>query len=223
MYLFLSTICRKLDVVTVKGSEVPMGIFTYDCLLDQHFKSEDEIKRKRRPSMETRPERRRAGSVTSDDEGETKPSSRAANTDGDGDAPASSPKHGDGQKSLVKGGNRGSSEDLHLVVDNGETWCSPEDPTSDVFQTDYDLKTLRRHITPEFETIFKKGVDLYLSGDWPAAKTMLQQASEIMKTLTGNPSCIGDGPCLTLIQYIEEHNNEAPKGTWKGFRPLTSK
>ena len=24
--------CRRLDVVTVKGSEVPIGIYTYDCL-----------------------------------------------------------------------------------------------------------------------------------------------------------------------------------------------
>jgi len=28
---------RRLDVVTVKGSEVPIGIFTYDCLQDQIF------------------------------------------------------------------------------------------------------------------------------------------------------------------------------------------
>lgn len=29
--------CRKLDVVTVKGSEVPIGIYTYDCFQDQVF------------------------------------------------------------------------------------------------------------------------------------------------------------------------------------------
>lgn len=29
--------CRKLDVVTVKGSEVPIGIYTYDCFQDQPF------------------------------------------------------------------------------------------------------------------------------------------------------------------------------------------
>jgi class 3 adenylate cyclase len=31
--------CRRLDVVTVKGSEVPIGIYTYDCLQDQIFPS----------------------------------------------------------------------------------------------------------------------------------------------------------------------------------------
>ena len=30
--------CRRLDIVTVKGSEVPINIFTYDCLQDQTFK-----------------------------------------------------------------------------------------------------------------------------------------------------------------------------------------
>jgi hypothetical protein len=29
--------CRKVDVVTVKGSEVPIGIYTYDCFQDQIF------------------------------------------------------------------------------------------------------------------------------------------------------------------------------------------
>lgn len=29
--------CRRLDVVTVKGSEVPIGIYTYDALQDQQF------------------------------------------------------------------------------------------------------------------------------------------------------------------------------------------
>ncbi len=29
--------CRKVDVVTVKGSEVPIGIYTYDCFQDQNF------------------------------------------------------------------------------------------------------------------------------------------------------------------------------------------
>ncbi|CAM9613903.1 unnamed protein product [Ectocarpus fasciculatus] len=29
--------CRKLDIVTVKGSEVPIGVYTYDCLQDQKF------------------------------------------------------------------------------------------------------------------------------------------------------------------------------------------
>eukprot|EP00595_Chromulina_sp_UTEXLB2642_P002229 CAMPEP_0196763136 /NCGR_PEP_ID=MMETSP1095-20130614/3501_1 /TAXON_ID=96789 ORGANISM="Chromulina nebulosa, Strain UTEXLB2642" /NCGR_SAMPLE_ID=MMETSP1095 /ASSEMBLY_ACC=CAM_ASM_000446 /LENGTH=259 /DNA_ID=CAMNT_0042115707 /DNA_START=1796 /DNA_END=2576 /DNA_ORIENTATION=+ len=40
--------CRKLDVVTVKGSEVPIGIYTYDSLQDQDFL---EDRKKRRSSV----------------------------------------------------------------------------------------------------------------------------------------------------------------------------
>jgi len=33
---------------------------------------------------------------------------------------------------------------------------------------------------------------------------------------------IGDGPCQTLIAYMEKENCQAPPG-WKGVRQLTSK
>ena len=33
-------VMRRLDVVTVKGSEVPIGIYTYDALQDQYFRED---------------------------------------------------------------------------------------------------------------------------------------------------------------------------------------
>ena len=36
------------------------------------------------------------------------------------------------------------------------------------------------------------------------------------------PHFDGDGPSLTLLEYMEERNFIAPSN-WKGFRPLTSK
>jgi hypothetical protein len=36
--------CRKLDVVTVKGSEVPKGVFTYDTYLDQTLPSRSNFR-----------------------------------------------------------------------------------------------------------------------------------------------------------------------------------
>jgi len=42
--------CRKIDVVTVKGSEVPIGLFTYDCLQDQIFPVENT--RSKKPSYD---------------------------------------------------------------------------------------------------------------------------------------------------------------------------
>jgi class 3 adenylate cyclase len=38
--------CRRLDIVTVKGSEVPIGIYTYDCLQTRVFKSKRAKKAK---------------------------------------------------------------------------------------------------------------------------------------------------------------------------------
>lgn len=35
--------CRRLDVITVKGSEVPIGIYTYDCQQDQYFAPKREV------------------------------------------------------------------------------------------------------------------------------------------------------------------------------------
>ena len=42
------SVMRRLDVVTVKGSEVPIGIYTYDALQDQYFKEDSH---RSRPSL----------------------------------------------------------------------------------------------------------------------------------------------------------------------------
>ena len=147
--------CRRLDVVTVKGSEVPIGIYTYDCLQDQLFRSKRSQK---------------AGSKKNEEENATNFYTNTA--------------------------------DLH-----------------EVFEKDYDLVTLRKHITPEFLNEFKQGVDTYLQGDWTAARKYLEKASELMSQV---PSKTGDGPSLTLLRYMEAHGWQAPS-SWKGFRPLTSK
>lgn len=39
------SVMRRLDVVTVKGSEVPIGIYTYDALQDQVFKEDQKRSR----------------------------------------------------------------------------------------------------------------------------------------------------------------------------------
>lgn len=49
---------------------------------------------------------------------------------------------------------------------------------------------------------------------------MLSAANDMMKLLV--PESEGDGPCLTLLEYMEERNWTAPSD-WQGYRPLTSK
>jgi hypothetical protein len=78
-------------------------------------------------------------------------------------------------------------------------WLYPDDPTGDVFE---------------------EGIALYLAGDWPGARVLLEKADSQMAQLA--PALGGDGPCKTLLSYMGNQNFEAPS-TWKGYRPLTSK
>jgi hypothetical protein len=69
-------------------------------------------------------------------------------------------------------------------------------------------------------SIFAEGVNLYIAGDWLAAKIALDKANNIMAKLA--PTLGGDGPCKTLLEYMAEFGPSAPSD-WKGYRPLTSK
>jgi len=83
------------------------------------------------------------------------------------------------------------------------------------------MLTLRKHATdPEFLSLFKEGIKLYLAGDWAGAKTFLERSDLFMKE--NAPILGGDGPSKTLLSYMSNQNFEAPK-SWKGYRPLTSK
>eukprot|EP01038_Epipyxis_sp_PR26KG_P015176 gene15176-20442_t len=62
--------CRRLDVVTVKGSEVPIGIYTYDANQEYDFKRLEleetkAARRQRRPSIESKADIGKNPSVTS--------------------------------------------------------------------------------------------------------------------------------------------------------------
>jgi hypothetical protein len=58
------------------------------------------------------------------------------------------------------------------------------------------------------------------TGKWDDARDLLSAANDMMKLLV--PGSEGDGPCLTLLEYMEERNWTAPSD-WQGYRPLTSK
>jgi class 3 adenylate cyclase len=141
--------CRRLDVVTVKGSEFPIGIYTYDALQDQPFYSKKHFPAGMSPPV----------------------------------------------------------------------FMKPVNEMTDVFEKDYDLVTLRNHITSEFLSVFNSGIEAYLGGEWEVAKEKLEQANSLMALV---PTMKGDGPCLTLLRYMEDHGWKAPS-SWKGYRPLTSK
>ena len=121
--------------------------------------------------------------------------------------------------------------------------------TPNVWERDQDLREMRSHVNKDFEKKYAAGLEQYLKGNFRESVQYLKEADEIMienvvydgrmddvnamgqKLLDANSNdeevChlrreIGDGPCQTLIAYMEKENCQAPPG-WKGVRQLTSK
>lgn len=190
--------CRRVDVVTVKGSEVPIGIYTYDCLQDQEFP--DLYPKRRRSSM---------ADSESEDGRRVTPIPLVGALQSVGGAPNVS-----AQPTILPPPRRPS-----IQISNEVVFMTPDDDTDDCFERDSDLKALREHVTEEFTEVFTEGVNAYVAGDWSTARKHLEEANSMMAEVE---NLDGDGPCKTLLSYMEELGWEAPS-TWKGFRPLTSK
>ncbi len=200
-------VMRRLDVVTVKGSEVPIGIYTYDALQDQVFQ---ENKKDQRPSLNAFVDDAVPMNGT--------PSARHSRVFPGASAPAVEPAtSGSGTNTPA----RRPSISLMPGASATTKFLTADDHVADVFEQDYDMLTLRKHATdPEFLNIFKEGVALYLAGDWKGAKVLLARSDLYMRECV--PELDGDGPSQTLLRYMENQNFEPPK-SWQGFRPLTSK
>lgn len=118
-----------------------------------------------------------------------------------------------------------------------------------IWKTDADLRDMRSHITQEFLTIYNTALSQYLNGSFEDAIISFREANELMITSViedgkiPNASVLGyklldpdsvdeevrylrkelgDGPCQTLIAFIESNGVKKPKD-WKGYRKLTSK
>lgn len=129
-------------------------------------------------------------------------------------------------------------------ADNDAMNCS-----SSIWKTDADLREMRSHITPEFLNSYQTGLSQYLNGSFEDAAKSLRHANELMiesviddgkipnasalgsKLLDPNSTDeevlylrkeFGDGPCQTLIAFIERKNFQKPTD-WRGVRKLTSK
>lgn len=185
--------CRRLDVITVKGSEVPIGIFTYDALQDQVF-NDNKIADNHR---------HRASTVVA-------PGQLASLQDSSVMESAALAPSVLSQQSFQQS----------FKSSKAPKFMTKADPTDEIFDMDSDLLQLRAHVTDKFLHTFNEGVKAYLAGDWPAARTFLEDSDKQMAEAA--PSLGGDGPSQTLLSYMSDHGWTAPS-TWKGFRPLTSK
>lgn len=63
-------------------------------------------------------------------------------------------------------------------------------------------------------------LQLYLCGDWPAARQALELCLTSRTSVAGQH--IEDGPSRTLLDVMAGHNYQAPPG-WNGVRELTEK
>ena len=200
-------LCRKCDVVTVKGSEVPIGIYTYDCLESQMFpRIKIQPKKEGEEIFELCPEEEEAADIRNERYAKMNlPVPPYDEDDQSEDEADTIPVTG----ALANF----SSEEIIFARNNIET--------HDLFEIDTDLKILRAHAVDEaFQIIFKSGVDDYLDGNWASGREKLQQANNMMAKLA--PSLGRDGPCATLLDYMIEMGPDAPDW-WKGYRPLTAK
>jgi hypothetical protein len=181
--------CRRLDVITVKGSEVPIGIYTYDVQQNQLFLKKKEPK-----------QHHRGGTHKHNSDTNTNTGTGATSGGGGGGMTTKEIK---------------SKKNLHEPK-----FLSIAHETSEVFEQDYDLITLRNHVKSEFLSLFQEGLELYLQGDWGTARGFFEKTTLMMKQIPFFEE--GDGPSNTLLRYMEGHGWQAPS-SWKGFRPLTSK
>ena len=81
--------------------------------------------------------------------------------------------------------------------------------TQQVWTEDQDLVDLRHMITDPIRTLWDKGIEAYIAGDWATAKEVFEETLRMTKGK--------DGPSKQLLGYIGEHGNVAPSN-WKGYR-----
>lgn len=124
--------------------------------------------------------------------------------------------------------------------------------TPSIWETDQDLKSMRQHVTDQFQQKYHDGLQEYLDGNWKTAIQFLQDADNMMfeevleqgfvdymtedlreygratstaiskDELTRLKNEYGDGACKCLIQYMQRRDGVAPP-EWHGVRHLMSK
>ena len=198
---------RRLDVVTVKGSETPIEIYTYDTISKQ---SSTNASTPKDDDMMAPPMPSRRGS--------SKGIGTPTTFDSLPSLDESKETIGGSEKIIRK---RSMSSKSLLPKRRNSLFNSSHDP-DEVIDQDPDMINLRAHINDAFIEEFAKGVNKYITGDWPTAKGHFEKSNEIMieNALTYESS--GDGPSQTLLKYMGSHEFKAPDN-WQGFRPLTSK
>ena len=84
-----------------------------------------------------------------------------------------------------------------------------------------DFKNVRRRYTEKFYTMYQKGFNEYINGNWQQAKDLLKQSIQALDNSycgSGNNSNTGEVSVENILKFMEGYNNEAPDD-WMGYRP----
>ena len=64
-----------------------------------------------------------------------------------------------------------------------------------------------------FRRALTQGIEKYIAGEWKVAKKTLEVC------VKASPHIGGDGPSRAVLDFMKEHNYEAP-AAWPGYRVL---
>lgn len=185
--------CRRIDVIKKSATDEVVTLYTYDTNLDIEVEKEkivhhplpDERSQRRTQLLN----RRITGSTFS---------TRISGTS----------EHRDYKlESMIKSSNQKSN--IRPVGEPPEIILPPF--TVQVWEEDEDMLHLREHFTADMRSLWDKGFDAYISGDWNTAMKHFQNVLLM--------SGYKDGPSIHLLNLINEHSCRPPKD-WSGFRVL---
>ena len=224
----LRKICRKIDVVTVKGSKVPIALYTINISLERldsrrtiydlqrHNKSifaneRGNIKKTNgRSTMKSRSSKlSKMSSYDTKNHDSIRSTMKANNFVFPGDYQQNNQKnlfHEETKKRLKLKKRRNKKIDLYEGILEGKIQASK------LLDRKSDLRKIivRDH---EFDTLWDEVMICYIGGDWSKAKILLETV-RIMRE--------SDGPSLALTNFMKDNNFECPRD-WEGFRVLIEK
>lgn len=148
---------RCVDNITLKGSKMPMRLFTidlYDRVLRLDYTPKEKLKNRRKMRQ---------------------------------------------QREAVKATKLEESYEVHAL-----------------FETDEDVRLMRKSYSDEFFQLFEKGYLNYEAGEWGVARDMFERTQHMLR---GLPE---DGPSWHLLQFMRDWDYTAPSN-WPGHHQLNEK
>lgn len=189
-------LCRMLDRITVKGSLVPIDIYTFDMPKTATIGGHNQIKPVHLTDL-----------VQADDD------------------PNSAPNSARGEGEVKNRGKLGARIKSKIPRSSAKVVPEAEEPAKAPKREKHNepeytpanllaaLITLQVGMPTGFVSTFNKASRCYIKGEWPQAKELLGEVTYMMPE---------DKPTKVLLRVMGEYGFNAP-ADWKGFRALTSK